>query len=133
MFANTGLLTFEQASDCKGAIQRCWNRANERLQTLRAAFAPIQNKAVPERIQMQSAIQDYTSLVGELQSLNNDWDSNFQAPEAASSFSAPSSFGAPAASAFAPTPAAIAPSGGGLIGFLKMLPIIGNILRLLGL
>jgi hypothetical protein len=133
MFANTGLLTFEQASDCKGAIQRCWNRANERLQTLRAAFAPSQNKAVPERIQMQSAIQDYTSLVGELQTLNNDWDSNFQAPEAASSFSAPSSFGAPAASAFAPAPAAIAPSGGGLIGFLKMLPIIGNILRLLGL
>ena len=82
---------------------------------------------------MRSAIQDYTSLVGELETVVDDWDSNFQAPEAPSSFSAPSSFGAPAASGFSPTPAAIAPSGGGLLGFLKMLPIIGNILRMLGL
>ena len=49
--------------DAKGAISRALLRGQEHLATLRAAFAPIQNKNVPERIYLQSEIQDYTSLV----------------------------------------------------------------------
>jgi hypothetical protein len=57
----------ESTSDVKSALARCLNRAEEKLATLKAAFAPIQDKAVPERVTLQSRIQSYTSLVSSLQ------------------------------------------------------------------
>ena len=60
--------------DIKGSITRCLNRAREKLTSLRAAFAPIQNSAVPERVTLQSRIQDYTSLVETMtEYAENDW------------------------------------------------------------
>src|SRR4029078_333716 len=52
-----------RGDDFRGAISRCLNRAREKLTSLQAAFAPIQNQAVPERVTLQSRIQDYQSLV----------------------------------------------------------------------
>lgn len=131
MFASEGYLTPEQASDAKGNIARCLGRAREHLATLQAAFAPIADKAVPERVKMQSQIQDYTSLIEELSEVESEWDENYQAPSAG---------GAPAAAAAAmgasPSPSsAIAPasSSGGFLDILKKIPIIGNIIRMLGL
>jgi hypothetical protein len=127
MFAEQGALTREQADDAKGAMQRCLGRARERLQTLRAAFAPIADKAVPERVKMQAQIQDYTSLVDELAEKVADWDDNL-------TFNDNGSEGASVAMVPAgPTAPATQSESGGFLAVLKRIPIIGAILRLLGL
>jgi hypothetical protein len=132
LFASEGALTREQADEAKGAMQRCLNRAKETLQTLQAAFAPIANKAVPERVTMQSQIQDYTSLVDELQDKLEDWDDNLQLPG-----------GAVVAGAAA---GAMVKAGGskpnkqkykkkndsGFFYILRRLPLIGFLFRLFG-
>lgn len=79
--------------DFKGAVGRCLNRAEEKLVSLQAAFAPIQNQAVPERVTMQTRIQDYQSLVSTMRDyMNEDWGGG--GGEVAAPFGAP--FGAPA-------------------------------------
>ncbi|HEY2409929.1 MAG TPA: hypothetical protein VGI10_28185 [Polyangiaceae bacterium] len=72
----------ESTSDVKSAMARCLNRAEEKLHTLRAAFAPIQDSAVPERIVLQSRIQEYSSLVSSLQQQLADFR-DAQAPSTA--------------------------------------------------
>ncbi len=130
MFAAEGFLTPEQASDAEGAIGRCLGRGREQLATLQAAFAPIANKAVPERVKMQSQIQDYTSLVETLSEILEEWNDNYSAPSASPAMP---SFGGGAPSA----PTGIQPANGGgdggILELLKSLPVIGNILRMLGL
>lgn len=63
----------QRGDDVKGAITRCLHRGRERLATVQAAFAPLQNKNVPERIFLQSELQDYTSLVETLEEILGDW------------------------------------------------------------
>lgn len=70
--------------DAKGAITRCLRRGREHLATVQAAFAPIQNKNVPERIYLQSEIQDYTSLVETLEEILGEWDEKASRGAAAS-------------------------------------------------
>ncbi len=128
MFAGEGFLSPEQSEDIKGSLERCLGRAREQLATHQAAFAPIRDKAVPERVRMQAAIQDFTSLVEELGEIIEEWDDNYSAPEAGGAIGAASSA---AQSTGLAAPAA--PSGGGFLAMLKSLPVIGNILRMLGL
>jgi hypothetical protein len=72
--------------DFKGAVARCLNRAEEKLASLQAAFAPIQNQAVPERVTLQSRIQDYQSLIGTMRDyMNEDWG---QGPQPVSPYAA---------------------------------------------
>jgi hypothetical protein len=67
--------------DIPGSIARCLNRAREKLTSLQAAFAPIQDKAVPERVHLQSKIQSYQSLVETMQEYAaKDWRPAMQAP-----------------------------------------------------
>jgi hypothetical protein len=74
-----------RTSDVHGAVSRCYARAREKLVSLQAAFAPIQNQAVPERIPMQAKIQDYTSLVETMgQYLGENWTPPPQQPAFAS-------------------------------------------------
>tara|TARA_R110002073_G_scaffold320759_5_gene496470 strand:- start:9157 stop:9660 length:504 start_codon:yes stop_codon:yes gene_type:complete len=137
MFASEGFLSPEQAEDALGDIQRCLGRGQEALATHKAAFAPIANKAVPERVQMQSRIQDFTSLVEELSDIVSEWNDNYRAPEAGGSdasgdvsgHASASVPGLPSANSVVPR---LGPSGG-FMGTLRRLPIIGGILRALGL
>lgn len=62
-----------RTEDARSSMQRCLSRAQERLETLRLAFAPIQNKAVPERVALQTKIQEYASLVGALDGHLKAW------------------------------------------------------------
>ncbi|MEI9885771.1 MAG: hypothetical protein WDN08_04580 [Rhizomicrobium sp.] len=63
-----------RGDDFRGAVGRCLSRAQEKLVSLQAAFAPIQNQAVPERVTLQSRIQDYTSLVDTMSEVQReDW------------------------------------------------------------
>ena len=127
-FAAAGFLG-TQADDVRGTMERCLGRAREELATRKAAFEPIKDKAVPERVKMQSAIQDYTSLVDELTEMVSEWEDNLGEPESRGGSSASAS----ARSSGASSGNAMAPSSGGFLDLLKSLPLIGNILRALGL
>ncbi|MEZ4380559.1 MAG: hypothetical protein R3A79_04390 [Nannocystaceae bacterium] len=128
MFASEGLLTAAQAGEAKGCIERCLNRGREHLATLEAAFAPIRDKAVPERVRMQSQLQDYGSLVSELSEIAGEWDDNYQPPEAAPS----QGYGGSAGPSQAMQPRR-EPEEEGFLALLKRLPVIGPLLRMLGL
>ena len=52
-----------KTSSAKLTVQRALNRSKERLETLEATFAPIQDKAVPERITLRQKIEDYKGAV----------------------------------------------------------------------
>ena len=68
-----------RGDDFQGAVGRCLNRAREKLASLQAAFAPIQNQAVPERVTLQARIQDYTSLVEMMSELQReDWSTGLE-------------------------------------------------------
>lgn len=73
----------QRSDEVKGAISRCLSRGREHLETVRAAFAPIKDKNVPERIYLQSEIQDYTSLVESLEEILGEWsEAEDEAPRA---------------------------------------------------
>jgi hypothetical protein len=103
--------------DIPGAIGRCRNRAQEKLRSLQAAFAPIQHQAVPERVFLQSSIQDYTSLIETMEEYAaNDWRPQAGPPigGGGSGFNpqqAPG-FGAPSMVGFAPNMPGPSASGG---------------------
>ena len=102
-FAAAGFLG-DQADDVRGTMERCLGRAREELATRQAAFEPIKDKAVPERVKMQSAIQDYTSLVDELSEMVGEWDDNLGEAQPVSA----------AGGVRAPASTAVTPSSGGL-------------------
>jgi hypothetical protein len=69
------LVELEQfTDDAKGAIARCLARGQDHLANVQAAFAPIKDKNVPERVYLQSEIQDYTSLTETLTEILGEWD-----------------------------------------------------------
>ena len=57
----------------KGAVERALKRDQERLAALEAAFAPIQNKAVPERITLRTKIDGYQAAVRDLKAALAEW------------------------------------------------------------
>ncbi|MFN3198283.1 MAG: hypothetical protein ACE366_07665 [Bradymonadia bacterium] len=70
------LMELERYTDeVRYAMELCLNRAQEKLGKLEAAFAPIQNQRVPERVFLQAKIQDFTSLVNTLaEHLSEEWE-----------------------------------------------------------
>jgi hypothetical protein len=64
----------QRNDDTRNSMEICLGRAREKLGELQAAFAPIQNKAVPERVHLQSSIQDYTSLIQTLEEILGEWE-----------------------------------------------------------
>lgn len=67
-----GELELKDASG-KLTLQRVLNRAQDRLATLEASFAPIKDKAVPERIPLRTKIDEYTGAVRDLKRLLAGW------------------------------------------------------------
>ncbi len=100
-----------RGDDLKGYVARCLNRAREQLVSLQAAFAPIQDKAVPERVTLQSRIQDYQSLVETLTDyMGRDWKPEEESPPARGHAAMP--MGAPAAMPMAASMGAASAGGG---------------------
>lgn len=54
-------------------VRRTLNRARERLATLEASFAPIADKAVPERMFLRPKIDEYTAAVRDLEAILAAW------------------------------------------------------------
>lgn len=71
--------------DVLQAMQRAYARGSGHLQSLRAAFAPIQHQNVPERVYMQQEIQDYESLTETLAVILSEWTENVSRVQRASS------------------------------------------------
>ncbi|MBK8594843.1 MAG: hypothetical protein IPN83_04515 [Holophagales bacterium] len=67
-----GELELKDASG-KLTVQRVLNRAEERLATLEASFAPIKDKAVPERMPLRTKISEYQGVVRDLKRTLETW------------------------------------------------------------
>jgi hypothetical protein len=102
-----------RGDDFRGAVARCLARSEEKLRSLEAAFAPIQNQAVPERIILQQGIQDHRNLIDYLRELMNE---NWAVAQQASM--APMPMGSMAPMAMAP------PKKGGFPLGLLALPLV---------
>lgn len=75
---NVGLLDYLTElglvdDDARLTARRALHRASERLAVLEASFAPIQDKAVPERIFLRTKIDEYTAAVAELERTLAKW------------------------------------------------------------
>lgn len=73
----TGLLDYTAelgfAKDAKLTYLRCLNRLKPALATLEQAFAPIQDKAVPERILLRTKIDEHQAAIREIEREIADW------------------------------------------------------------
>ncbi|MED5374177.1 MAG: hypothetical protein VX899_24380 [Myxococcota bacterium] len=143
-YAAEGFLTAAEAEDIKGDIHRAWHRAYGHLQTLSAAFEPLRGKSVPEKVRLQSAIQDYTGFVEDAKEILEEWDDDF-VPASGQPVIQSS---APAERVTSPAPGVTQPSGGpgvpsggpqrpkgppSLLDNLKELPVLGDLMRALGI
>ena len=115
------LMDLEQRNDeVKSAFARCANRAREHLATLKTAFAPIQNQAVPERLPLQMKIQGYESLIQTLDGYLSDWPSAAPVVAPAGGRTAASS-SSQSSAAGAALNVVVRPNVGGIAGLIQML------------
>lgn len=143
MLASEGYLNDLMASDATGAMQRCLGRAKERLWDLRAAFDPIADQAVPERVKMQSAIQDHEGLIETLQETLADWDETIVSNEHGDATDTRHDDSSPFPNATAsettsgpsthPGASAASAQTVGFMATLRQLPVVGDVIRMLGL
>lgn len=122
-------MTPQQNEQARAALGQAIQRLQPRAQRVEQAFGSTRDEL--KRTQLRSLVDGYRSTLGDLQDALNDWEYN--PPETAASAAVASvspSFGSsssPAAAIAVPTPS------GGFMSVLKSLPIIGPILRMLGL
>ncbi len=57
----------------RSAVERALKRDQDRLAALEAQFAPIQDKAVPERVTLRTKIDGYQAAVRDLKAALADW------------------------------------------------------------
>ncbi len=74
----TGLLDFFdelglETAEGKLAVLRAKNRSQARLATLEAAFAPIRDKAVPERVTLRTRIDEYAGAIRDFDRALERW------------------------------------------------------------
>lgn len=126
--AGETFMTPQQNQAAIVAVQTAIQRLQPRAERVNQAFANTRDEL--KRTQLRSLVDDYRETLSELQDALGDWD--YTGPDNAvagvAAAVAPSAPSMPSAAiATAPT------SSGGLLFVLKRLPIIGSILRLLGL
>lgn len=120
-------MTPEQDQAAIAAVQYAYQRLQPRAQRVEQTFPQATDEL--KRVQLRSLMDDYRETLEGLQEAVSDW--SYAGPEQASpaaavNYGAPS---VPSVSLATPTP----PTSGGLMFVLKRLPLIGNILRMLGL
>ena len=114
------------------AIRQAIARVQPRAQRVEQAFQGVRDET--KRASIRSLMDDYRQLLEDLTEALEDWD--YEGPQAAAGPSpAPSSSPAPAAAPSAPQ-TAVAPAkkpDDPILAMLKSLPIIGDLLKMLGL
>lgn len=123
------LMTPAQSEQSKAALARAIERLAPRKDRVDELFRGTQD--VTKKTSLRSLLDEYTSVLGELQETIDDW--SYEGPEGASQdvASAPPDF--PSAASPGSSMTVSEPSSGGLLALLKSLPIIGQILKALGL
>jgi len=129
MFAGEGFFSVEEGAEAKGALDVGLSRARAELARHEEALAPVRDKAVPERVRLQMAVQDHTSLVEELASIVEDWE--VAEPSEESEPAPVLAAGTAGVGTTQSAPPAVVDEG--LIGILKGLPMIGDLLRMIGM
>lgn len=121
--AYENFMTPEQNAASTQALGYALQRLQPRSQRVNQAFGQVTDEL--KKVQLRSLVDDYRETLESLQETLNDWD--YRGPEAVVAAAAVSAspVGVPAV--------AVRPPSGGLMGILKSLPIIGPILRMLGL
>lgn len=122
-------MTPAQSEQGKAAIAKAIQRLAPRKDRVEELFRGTTD--VTKKTSLRSLLDTYVSVLGELQEAIDDW--SYEGPAGAFD-------GAAAASGFAPSAPSVGssmvvsqPSSGGLLELLKSLPIIGPILKALGL
>lgn len=129
MFASEGFFSAEQGAEAKSALDAGLARARAELSRHEEALAPVRDKAVPERVRLQMAVQDHLSLVEELTSIVEDWE--VAEPSEESEPAPVVAAGTAEVGTTQSAPPAVVDEG--LVGILKGLPVIGDLLRMLGM
>lgn len=120
--AGEKFMSAQQNAAAQDAIRKAIARLQPRSEKVNEIFNSVTDEL--KRVQVRSLIDDYRETLNDMQESLDDWD--YSEPEAASA--------APTASAgSASTDLAATSSSGGFLDVLKKLPIIGAILRMLGL
>ncbi len=110
------------------AVQTAIARLQPRAERVNQAFVNTRDEL--KRTQLRSLVDDYRETLSELQEALSDWD--YTGPDNADAAMAAGA--APSTPSMPSTAIATAPANsGGILFVLKRLPVIGNILRLLGL
>ena len=128
--AGEKFMSAQQNEAAQNAIRQAITRLQPRSQKVNEIFAGVTDEL--KKVQVRSLIDDYRETLNDMQEGLDDWDYSEPEDEASSAPMAAGSSGmsAPAASTAITTSG---DDGGGFLAMLKRLPIIGNILRMLGL
>lgn len=125
--AGEKFMTPQQSDAAQAAIRKALERVAPRAEKVQAAFDEATDEL--KKVQLRQLIDDYRELQNDMQEALDDWD--HEGPEESSG----------ASSSVASAPAAASPGSAistpkedaGFLAVLKKLPIIGQILRMLGL
>lgn len=121
--AGEQFMTPQQNNAAQDAIRQAIQRLQPREQRVQQLFSATRDEL--KRTQLRSLVDDYRETLSDMREALEDW--SYDEPAAAPSSAAPS----PVNQSLTP-PAASAPADG-FLAMLKALPIIGPILRALGL
>lgn len=122
--AGEKFMSAQQNQAAQAALRQAITRLQPRAQKVNELFGQVSDEL--QRTQLRSLIDDYRETLADMQSALDDWDHS--GPEGAPASAGPASAGPSGALAQQEQQAE-----SGLLAVLKSLPIIGNILRALGL
>ncbi len=126
--AGEAFMTPQQNTTAQSAVQRAIARLQPREQRVQQAFSSTTDEL--KRVQLRSLVDDYRETLEDMREALEDWD--YSAPEASNgpvgaTGSAPTMSAPPSTALVKPEPAS------GLLEMLKSLPLLGPLLRMLGL
>ena len=113
----------EQNEAALHAIRQAIARLQPRAQRVNEAFGQATDEL--KKVQLRSLVDDYRETLSDMQEALDDWDYTSPAAAAAAAVTSASPVSVPSVAVRAPST--------GIMGILKSLPVIGPLLRMLGL
>lgn len=122
-------MTPAQSEQSKAALARAIQRLAPRKDRVEELFRGTND--VTKKTSLRSLLDGYIDTLNELQEAIDDW--SYEGPASADAGFAPSGFASPSAPSAPSSSMAVTEPQSGFLAFLKSLPIIGQILKALGL
>ncbi len=127
--ANEAFMTPQQNETAQNAVRKAIARLQPREKMAQQAFAGATDEL--KRVQLRSLVDDYRETLSDMAEALEDW--SYTAPEDSQDAPSSSSSSSSAQTSSPSTALAKPQDDGGFLAILKSLPIIGPILRALGL